>query len=148
MERALVLGFRSDVVAVGNRLEIGEGKIAVDVARDSGKRVSEADDLLALEHAINIDVCVGRVEAGIAHENDGQSVQARAWCGIPSVGDRCGELGPVAGNRARSGIEQAAGRRQKRDPHRCNPERSAPAACHDLSTLTSAPGPPPRGRGG
>ena len=74
-ERALPLALRREVVAVGDDgLEIDEGKIAVDRARNTRKRVGEADHLLALGDALGIDLRVRRVEAGVAGEHDGEAV--------------------------------------------------------------------------
>ena len=75
----LALAFRSEVVAVGDDgLEIDEGEIAVDIAGNSGERLGEAHHLLALAHALGIDLGIGRVEAGIADKDDGEAVKGRS----------------------------------------------------------------------
>ena len=148
MKRALALAFRREVVAIGDDgLEIDEGKIAVDLAGDPGKRVGEARELLAFAHAAGLDLGVGRVEAGIADEHDGEAIESggmrRRWL---NAADRSRKLGAVARGGARGGMEQAADNRKNPDAGRYNAKTLEPASCHGHKTLTSRPGPPPDGR--
>jgi hypothetical protein len=69
------LAFGREVVAVGDdRVEIDEGEIAIGLARNARQQVGEARHLLALLHALGLDLGAGRIEGGIAGKHDGEAV--------------------------------------------------------------------------
>ncbi len=123
----LALAVAGEIVPVGDhRLEIEEGKIAVDVRCDGANRLAEAHELLALAHASRIDGGTIGVEARVADKNDAKAIRGTSCWRLRLIGligligliaDRRREFGAGAGRGPRRAMERAR-RRHEHDKHR------------------------------